>query len=215
MKQCILVGGGSKFGALLTKQFIEQDYRVHLITSNGSAWQNNTQVNVIDVDWHNLDITKLKFLIPDIDHVDVLLFNHNASALNIESFHSDSLQNPRDWQRSYFVATQFPYYYVKSLTKKINKGSKIGWMLSELIQRPVVDQVGFSDYIGNKFTNACIMKSFSLAGPSTFFGVHPDGGTALDPDLKAKNLVHLIDTYNHSTLNGNILDSQGNILNIF
>lgn len=215
MKHCILTGGGSKFGAILTEKFLDQGYIVHLITSSPSKWKNVPYVNTINVDWHRLDISKLKSLIPNIDHVDVIFFNHNASALSAERFNTTSLQNPRDWGHSYFVATQFPYYYIKILSKKINTETKIGWMLSELINQPNVNQVGFADYIGNKFTNACIMKSFSMTNSGCFFGLHPDGGTGTDPNTKAIHLVNIIDTYSHTSLNGNIFDSHGNSLNIF
>lgn len=215
MKQCVLTGGGSKFGAHLTNSFLEKNYHVHLITSNGNNWQNRNNVTVIDVDWKNLDISGVKNLIPVLDYADVILFNHNASALNAKSFAARALQNPRDWQRSYFVACQFPYYFVHMLSKKLSADSKIGWMLSELISHPTPDQTGFADYIGNKFTNACIMKSFSDQHPSCFFGLHPDGGVEASPSFKAKSMAELIDTYDVNFLNGKIFDSQGQLLNIF
>lgn len=212
MKHCVLTGGGSKFGADLTESFLELGYTVHLITSSGSKWQGVPNVNIIPVNWHELDISKLKTLIPPVEYIDVVLFNHNTSALSIDKFKSNSVQSLKDWQHSYFVATQFPYYYVKALSKKIDADSKIGWMLSELIKHQIVSQVGFSDYIGNKVANACIMKSFSINGPSCFFGVHPDGGTESDPKTKATNMVKLIDTYDRNKLNGNIFNSQGIVL---
>lgn len=212
MKHCVLTGGGSKFGADLTESFLELGYTVHLITSSSAKWQGVSNVNVIPVIWHELDISKLKTLIPPVNYIDVVLFNHNASALSIDKFKFNEVQSLRDWQHSYFVATQFPYYYVKALSKKMDPDSKIGWMLSELINNRDISQVGFSDYIGNKVANACIMKSFSIIGPSCFFGLHPDGGTESDSKIKATNMVKLVDTYDRDKLNGNIFDSQGSIL---
>ena len=215
MKQCVLTGGGSKFGEHLTNSFLEQNYHVHLITSNGNKWRDRENVTVIDVDWKNLDINGVRHLIPAADHIDVILFNHNASALNAKSFAVGALQNPRDWQRSYFVACQFPYYFIHMLSKKLSNDSKVGWMLSELIKHPTPDQTGFADYIGNKFTNACIMKSFSDQHCSCFFGLHPDGGLAEAPLSKAADMIKLIDTYSIDSLNGKIFDSQGQSLDIF
>lgn len=215
MKQCIITGGGSKFGARLTENFLATGYHVHLITSNGQNWKHRENVSVIDVDWHNLDISSLKHLIPTVDHVDVMFFNHNASSLDIKKFSGSGLQSQKHWQQSYFVACQFPYYFVNTLSKKLSTNSKVGWMLSSLIKYPKTDQAGFADYIGNKVTNACIMKSFSQEHTSCFFGLHPDGGTEVDADTKAADMVNIINTAPIDVLNGNVIDSRGNTLNIF
>jgi hypothetical protein len=215
MKQCIITGGGSKFGAMLTENLLAKNYYVHLITSNSSAWSEKDNVNVIDVDWKNLDLKNIKDIIPVVNNVDVILFNHNASSLSLEKFYSNALQSSKHWQQSYFTACQFPYYFIHILSKKINESTKIGWMLSNLIQDPYIDQVGFSDYIGNKFTNACIMKSFSVNYPACFFGLYPEGGLTTDSATKAKNMIDFIDTADVKTLNGNIFDSHGTIFRMF
>jgi hypothetical protein len=125
------------------------------------------------------------------------------------------VQNPHDWQQSYFVSCQFPFYLVHALSDRINPNTKIGWMLSELIVNPVPDQVGYADYIGNKFTNACIMKSFSMNFPACFFGIHPDGGLSNQLDNKARDIVQLIDTKSIADLNGNIFSTQGELLELY
>lgn len=215
MKQCILTGGGSKFGALLTEEFINAGYYVHLITSNGERYKDNKQINVIDVDWNSLNMLSLRKCIPDVSHIDVLFFNHNASSLTNSKFLPTTMQNQKDWQQSYFVACQFPYYYVNLLSKKLSNSSKIGWMLSELIKWPLESHLGFADYIGNKFTNALIMKNFALTQDKCFFGLYPEYGVDEDALHKAKNIIHIIDSYSRDQLNGNILASEGYKLNLF
>ena len=121
------------------------------------------------------------------------------------------MQSLKDWQQSYFVASQFPFYLIHSLTNKISTTTKIGWMLSELISNPVATQVGYADYIGNKFTNGCIMKSFAQSFPATFFGINPESVGNNTDVSKAIEIVKLIE--HTADLNGKIYYPNGNIFN--
>jgi len=215
MKTCIITGGGSKFGAQLTERLIAQDYHVYLITSNPEPWLANPRVTVITVDWKTLQLKDIRNYVPQVDHCDLVFFNHNASALSSAKFKKSTIQNLTDWQQSYFVACQFPFYLVHALGNRIGPDTKIGWMLSELIVEPRNNQIGYADYIGNKFTNACIMKSFALNFPACFFGVHPDGGLEQQLDKKSQAIVQLIDYKTTSELNGNIFSTQGEILKFY
>lgn len=217
MKQCLITGGGSKFGAKITEQLLAQDYHVHLITSNPTAWQDHCNVTIINVDWKTLQLSDVRKCIPAVEKLDLIFFNHNASALSQNKFKKATLQNLQDWQHSYFVACQFPFYLIHSLHKRIESTTKIGWMLSELIAHPVDSQIGYADYIGNKFTNACIMKSFALNFPACFFGIHPDGGLNEQSglDKKAQDIVQLVLNKPTNELNGNIFSTQGEILNFY
>lgn len=214
-KHCVLVGCGSKFGAYMTKCFIDQGYQITLVTSHAQLWKNIKDVNVISVDWKTLAISDLKRLLPASDHVHAVIFNQNSSALSAEKFMPNQMQNPKHWQQSYFVACQFPYFYIQLLNKKLTQDSKIIWMLSQLIQAPMIDHIGFADYVGNKFTNACVMKSFSLKHPSCFFAVFPEGGTQHDARIKAQGITALAMTQDRERLNGKIFDSQGQELDFF
>jgi hypothetical protein len=215
MKSCLITGGGSKFGAKLTQQFVAQGYHVYVITSTPNSWTNNPSVTSIPVEWKTLQLKDVRKCIPQVDKLDVVFFNHNASALSKLKFQKSTFQNPQDWQQSYFLACQFPFYLVHSMANKIFPDTKIGWMLSELIVNPVNHQIGYADYIGNKFTNACIMKSFSLNWPSCFFGIHPDGGLTDQLDHKSQDIVQLIHTKNITELNGNIFSTKGQILEFY
>jgi hypothetical protein len=213
MKQCLITGGGSKFGKKITEELIKADYFVNLVTSNEKAWSDNLDVNVIPVDWKTLGLADLKIIISNLPNLDLIFFNHNASSLNLSKFSPKQVQNLLDWQHSYFVACQFPFYLIHSLGNRISADTKIGWMLSELIKNPTDAHVGFADYIGNKFTNACIMKSFSLSFPACFFAMHPDGGVSNkadgELDNKAQGIVQVIDSKSCQELSGNIFSTQG------
>jgi NAD(P)-dependent dehydrogenase (short-subunit alcohol dehydrogenase family) len=215
MKQCLITGGGSKFGQKITEQLVQAGYHVHLVTSNPQSWQNYKEVTPIMVNWSTVGISDLKNLIPRTSHLDLVFFNHNSSALDVTKFQPGTLQNYKNWQQNYFVACQFPFYVIHAMTNKISPDTKIAWMLSQLIFNPTDSQVGYADYIGNKFTNACIMKSFSLNYPACFFGIHPDGivsagDQSTDID-KANNLVKFIESSQVDDLNGKIFSTQGKL----
>jgi hypothetical protein len=217
MKQCLITGGGSKFGAKLTELLIQYGYHVHLITSNPGPWQDRPGVAVIPVDWKLLTAKNIRDCVPAVPYLDLVFFNHNASALSQNKFQPATLQNLQHWQHSYFVACQFPFYLIHALGHRITPETKIGWMLSELITKPVDSEIGYADYIGNKFTNACIMRSFALNFPAGFFGMHPDGGLndPLAVDIKARDIVQLITEKTTAELNGNIFNTQGEILKLY
>ena len=209
MKNCLITGGGSKFGSLLTNNFVSVDYHVYLLTSNPVNYINNNNVSVIPVNWKTLSILDIRNIIIGLPNLDLIFFNHNSSALNLKKFSKNQLQNLKDWQQNYFVACQFPFYLIHALKNHISDSTKIGWMLSNLIKNPIQNQIGFADYIGNKFTNACIMRSFAQQYPAIFFGITPESvGNLLDQDIKkAENIVNLID---HTTnMNGHIFYSNG------
>ena len=209
MKNCLITGGGSRFGSKITEQLVQAGYHVYLITGTKQATSPN--ITVISVDWHELKLQDIRGIISNLPNLDLIFFNHNSSALNQTKFNQNQLQNLKDWQQSYFVATQFPFYLIHSLKNKISNTTKIGWMLSELISNPIPTQVGFADYIGNKFTNGCIMKSFAQSFPAIFFGVNPESvGNDADTS-KAIKIVELID---HTTdLNGKIYYPNGTVFN--
>lgn len=209
MKKCLILGGGSKFGSYITKEFIKSGYHVILVTSNPDSWMDVENITTIPVNWNQMSVTNIKEIIRNIPNLDVIFFNQNSSALSADNFKIGNIQSISSWQQSYFVACQLPFYLIHSLKHKISH-AKIGWMLSNLIKHPVDSQVGYADYIGNKFTNACILKAFSLTSPGCFFGIHPDGIIDdQDSITKASSIVNFI---NHSTvehLNGHIFSHSG------
>lgn len=203
MKTCLITGGGSKFGSKLTEQLVSAGYQVYLLT--GSEYQSSSTVTVIPVDWKTLGLANLREIINVVPALDLVFFNHNSSALSKEKFAVKQLQSLKDWQQAYFVACQFPYYLIHALQNKITETTKVGWMLSELIKRPEDSQVGFADYIGNKFTNSCIMRAFALEHPATFFGVNPEL-VDIDSQTRAQDIVKLFDK---NDLNSKIFYANG------
>lgn len=210
-KQCLILGGGSKFGRNLTENFIANNYQVRLVTSTPEPWYQNTSVDLVPVDWKTISVSNIREIIKNLSTVDVVFFNQNSCALSFEKFKSNKLQSPSNWQQNYFVACQLPFYLVQALRSNFHN-TKVAWMLSSLISNPRDNQIGYADYIGNKFTNYCIMKSFSLsAGDSEyFFAMQPDGiQDAQDSITKAQNMVRFISNTDGITLNGQIFSHTG------
>lgn len=212
-KQCIILGGGSKLGASLTQSFLECNYQVRLVTGSASTWDSVPGVTVIPINWHTASIRDIAPIIANLTQVDVVFFNQNSSALGQQNFVLGTPQNVSHWQQNYFVACQLPFFLVHAIKNKIHSQTKIGWMLSVLIRHPVDSQIDHADYIGNKFTNACIMKSFSKLNHGGFFGMHPDGiSDDQDGRQKAKNIVNFIDNKPADYLNGRIFSHTGQVL---
>jgi hypothetical protein len=209
MKNCLITGGGSKFGSKITEQLVQAGYHVYLLT--GSQQATDPNITVISVDWYKLNLEDLRRIILNLPNLDLIFFNHNASSLNQSKFNQNQIQSFKDWQQSYFVACQFPFYLIHLLKNKISNTTKIGWMLSELISNPVSTQIGFADYIGNKFTNGCIMKSFAQSFPSIFFGINPESVGNNHDVSKAIEIVALIE--HTADLNGKIYYPNGTIFN--
>lgn len=210
MKQALVFGGGSKFGATLTLTLIRRGYHVHLVTSNPQAWSWDN-VTTIPVDWHTVNLGELKNIIKDLPELDLIFFNHNASSLNSNKFKRGQLHDPRAWNQSYFVACQLPFYLVQALSNRINPNTRIGWMLSKLIVEPAEQYTGLVDYMGNKFTNACMIRAFAQNYPAVFFGVHPDNGVSQGgADQQAADGIVDIAEWPAERLNGHMFDTQGN-----
>jgi len=208
MKQALITGGGSKFGRHLSHQLINAGYHVTIVTGS-TPDLNPDKITCIPVNWHSLSLSDLKTVTSKLCDLDLIFFNHNASSLSQAKFQRNQIQSHNSWAQSYFVACQFPFYLIHTLSSKIKPTTKVCWMLSELIKNPIDAQVGYADYIGNKFTNACIMRSFSLNYNGCFFGIHPDDGLSTDAESKARSIISLIDNKDVLDLNGNIYNTQG------
>ena len=208
MKQALVLGGGSKFGARLTMALTNRDYHVHVITSHADGW-NWPQVTTRPVDWHTVNITDIRGLIQDLPNLDLIFFNHNACSMSQQVFEPGVLHDPRAWSQSYFVACQLPFYLIQSLKSRIGPHTRIGWMLSQLIARPQPPYLGLVDYMGNKFTNACMIRAFAQSYPAVFFGINPDQPINTEDDSQLANRIIDIAEWPAQRLNGGLWNTQG------
>jgi hypothetical protein len=201
----LYIGTGKRFAQELIADRRARGSRVFCISAQDG--QDTFQVN-----WSTVTAADIHKIIRKLPSLDVVLFNQNASSLSAGGFKSDCYptldlwRQVDHWQQSYFVSCQLPFYLIHSSANKISPNTKIGWMLSELVNSPVNSQVGYADYIGYKFTNTCIMRSFSLNFPACFFGIIPG---SLDRHGLAQDLIGLIHNTDVATLNGGVFNSDG------
>tara|TARA_B100000424_G_scaffold254506_1_gene232619 strand:- start:383 stop:1003 length:621 start_codon:yes stop_codon:yes gene_type:complete len=186
MKHALLIGCGNERGSRVIDGCKEAGYAV---TNIGSSVSKLPSVTNIEIEWHDLDITKLHTLLKKIDHqIDFVFFNQNASTLSPEDFSTskDTVKlwsAVKSWSKSHWLSTQLPYFIVHTLGQRLHSHSILGWMLSSFID---IKQNGVDkhpDYSGYKFTNYLIMKNFS----KTFncFGINPE----FEKTDQIKNLI--------------------------
>jgi hypothetical protein len=212
MKSALLIGCGSKFGAFLTNQLLDKGYAIYSISSSTS-----TDPNHLTVDWKTVNVTHLEKFLKSCPDLDLIFFNQNASALSEPCFRGDSLPTlelwklEKSWSQSYFVSCILPFHIIHSLGNKCSEHTKVGWMLSTYVHsHPNNSNLGFADYIGNKYQNYVVIKNFSRQHKSSFFGINPDNLTSQDHRDTAQQLTAFLENSSSEQLNGKIFYYNGN-----
>ena len=90
MKNCLITGGGSKFGSKITEQLVQAGYHVYLIT--GTQQITDPNITVISVNWHELKLQDIRHIISNLPNLDLIFFNHNASALDQTKFNQNQIK---------------------------------------------------------------------------------------------------------------------------
>ena len=73
MKNCLITGGGSKFGSKITEQLVQAGYHVYLLT--GSQQATDPNITVISVDWYKLNLEDLRRIILNLPNLDLIFFH--------------------------------------------------------------------------------------------------------------------------------------------
>ena len=207
VKNCLLVGCGSKFGLEMLEYLMELGYTINLISGSGVKYKH---INHLQIDWKTLNVSQIEKFLRKLPQLDLVFFNQNASSLNSEDFEKnkstiDLWRLEKDWNQAYFVSCILPFHIVHTL-KSVKK---IVWMLSPLIYRHDSEQVGFADYIGNKYQNYLILKNFSKHTQSIFIGLNPDKLLLIENNAKIKKMVHFIELADKKE-NGRVFFLDGN-----
>lgn len=212
MKSALLIGCGSKFGAVLADQLLNNGYTIYSISSS-----NSTDPNHLIVDWKTTNVFQLEKFLRSCPVLDLIFFNQNASALSEPCFKNESLPTldlwklEKSWSQSYFVSCILPFHVIHSLGNKCTESTKVGWMLSTYVYlHPSNSNLGFADYIGNKYQNYVVIKNFSRHHRSGFFGINPDNLTSQDHVDTAQQLTTLLEKTPAEQLNGKIFYYNGN-----
>lgn len=195
---CLILGGGSKFGAVFVQTLLKLEHKVYAISSNEQGLGPDHNLVWRFLDWQTVNMRDLPRITKDLPDLDLILFNQNATALGAKSFRT-GMQKQQDWAQAYFVSCQLPFYLCHALKQKISATTRVVWMLSNLInqQDHAPEHASSPDYIGNKYTNLCIMKAFAHHAVGCYLGIVPSkeigrGDHAADGDLADRMIRYLL-----------------------
>lgn len=196
MKNALLFGGGSKWGATLTKTLTNNKYHVDLISSSNIE---NSNVDVYSIDWNDCSEQKLNHIIDSLKtkKYDLIFFNQNSGGGPNDEFFSPGRDFPLEyWNSAFWVNSQLTYYAIKRLNDKITNDTKIGWMLTGLITGKDPDFWKFAGYASVKSTNLHMMRAFAKYHPGIFFCIQPIWFPQGEEEKDANDILHTIENLN-------------------
>jgi hypothetical protein len=172
MKHALLLGCGSKWGATFTKT-VSKNYNVDLITSSNFNHENVTTHNI---DWFGSDLQTIKELADKINHkeYDIIFFNQNTGGGPNEQAYAPGDVFPIDhWNTQNWINCQLPYALIKLLSNSITETTKIGWMITGLVDGKDKNLWKYAGYASVKSTNIHIMRGFANQHRGIFFAMDP------------------------------------------
>lgn len=207
-KTALLLGCGSKWGAVFTDELLKKNYEIDLITSTGIEHEKIT--NHI-IDWWNSDTEIIDKIVDNLktSNYDLVFFNQNSGGGLNEHFFSSNENFPVEhWNKSTWINCQLAYYMVKKLGSKIKENTKIGWMLTGLIDSTDSNFWQYVGYASVKATNLYIMRGFAKFCTGIFFGMQPIWFPAGDEKKDAINIIDIIENLTAAD-SGKILTKEG------
>jgi hypothetical protein len=205
----LYIGTGKGIGAELLAHRRSLGHTVYTISSVDGE-------NNFKVDWSTVNPTDLHRAVKSLPALDIVFFNQNASALSQKTFNLKNYkplelwQQSKYWQQTYFVSCQLPFMLIHELGDRVNEKTRVGWMLSHLINDHTADYQ-YADYIGNKYQNYMLMKNFASNHPGNFFGIEP--GSLPKSDFK-QQVDQISQIFAQDDLNGKVFCLDGTISSI-
>ncbi len=192
MKNALLIGCGSKFGATFTKNLADNNYQIDLISSSDLQYKNTNTIHYewyesndredmykdeMTVEFHRNLLSNILFSLSEKNY-DLILFNQNRGQLfnfkvfsKFNTLEKHNLFDLDDWMSvwslRYWFGCQLPLYISAYLNnnKSILSDTKIVWMNSGIIECPASADENwlYQDYIGLKVHNLHIMKELAYS----------------------------------------------------
>jgi len=209
MKQALILGGGSKWGANFTKNLADNGYTVDLITSSDFEYQN---VHSYKIDWIYSNTNQLKNLLEPLTlkKYDLIFFNQNSGGGPNDIAYAPGDIFPIDhWNIQNWINCQLPYVVVKTLSDSIHNDTKIGWMLTGLIDGKDKEMWKYAGYASVKNTNLHIMRGFANQHHGIFFALNPFWFPEKEQEQDAETIRLLIENLKEHD-NGCTIDKNGN-----
>lgn len=210
----LLVGAGSKWGKLFTEYLSDHDCNIDLITSTGVDCKNVVNHKV---DWNKLSITDLDIILANLskDTYDLVFFNQNSGGGPNDRYFSPGIDISIDtWTKSFWIDCQMPYYLIKKISLKIADTTKIGWMLTGLINSEQADQWKYGGYASAKTTNLHLMRSFSQFNRGIYFCLQPIWFPSGDEIKDCESIYKVIYRLSRDD-NGRVIMKDGSDWNYF
>jgi len=204
----LLVGSGANWGSVFTKYIADQGHIVDLVTSKEFSYNN---VNAIKINWENseVEINTINETLNN-NQYDIIFFNQNSYGVpNEHDFSKERTASKQSWDLAYWINCQLPYYMLKHLSNSIHENTKIGWMLTGLIDGKEVAMRKYAGYASVKSTNLHLMRGFSLHHTGIFFCINPIWFPKDDFSKDAEQIFSVI-TKLQSTDNGKVFNKDGN-----
>ena len=165
----LIVGGGSKLGLELSKQYSKQkDTQVDILTSTP----------VLDmehriVDWKSLtpEIIQQTVLSFDTKEYDIVIFNQNMYIPQKWAYYIEEKKPIKDsiefLQQCHLINNLLPGIVLNGIKNKLNQDTKVPWFLSGMVHgwRHKSSPTGFASYANSKAQNFYNMTGFSSMSP--------------------------------------------------
>jgi hypothetical protein len=172
MKNALVIGCGSKFGAEISNQLARDNYCVYGISSSVSS------ENILHIDWDTINNQNVEKFLRNLPVIDLIIFNQNYVSLTNSCFEfgQDHIFNiwkqSKKWTQSHYVNCVLPMYILHTISdaNKLSKNATVAWMLSSIIFSEKNDLV---DYKGQKYQNYICMKKYAATNQQTFVGICP------------------------------------------
>lgn len=214
MNNILLVGAGSKWGKIFTEYLVTQGCKVDLITSTGIDSEN---INNHKINWNTFSMSDLDSIVNklSIDTYDLIFFNQNSGGGPNDEYFSPNLDvSLEGWSRNLWIDCQMPYYLIKKLKTKITETTRIGWMLTGLINSEQSEQWKYGGYASAKTTNLHLMRSFSQYNTGIYFGLQPIWFPPGEESKDCKDIYKMLIRLS-SKDNGRIIMKDGTDWNYF
>lgn len=206
-KHALVLGGGSKWGAAFTKNLADNNYHIDLITSSDFSY-NNVTTHKIDW-WATNEENIYDFVNPLKNKIyDFIFFNQNSGGgPNEQSFAPGDVFPIDLWHKQNWINCQLPYVVVKSLSKSIKKTTKVGWMITGLIDGKDREMWKYAGYASVKSTNVHIMRGFAKYHHGIFFALNPSWFPIDEYNEDSEKIRILIESLTKKE-NGSILEKN-------
>lgn len=175
MKNALLIGCGSKWGAVFTNCIQAKNFHVDLITSSNN-FSDTPNVKTHKVNWQDYNESAVDEIAEKVSQTryDLIFFNQNSGGgPNGDWFKPNNIFSEDGWADTLKRDCMMSYRLVHKLTNSITEATKIGWMLTGLIDGKDPELWQYAGYGSMKSMHLFIMRGFANAHPGIFFAINP------------------------------------------